>query len=142
MNRDTHAATHCRCLRGLCNRLDWTLKSIPLTTDKSIPQLTTDDFLNSLFIIYILKLNISLVWLHLTKSLCHIIMIITRVPNFHYVFYFTSVKLMTRQESILFSFGLPVLTNVIWRQVLNLKPLPPVHAFDLSNLTYISNQIF
>ena len=48
---------------------------------------------------------------------------------------------MTRHESILLAFGLLVFQNVIL--TLGAKPAPhPVHAFDLSNLTYISTQRF
>ena len=85
----------------------------------------------------ILKFSISLVWCHFTKLLRYLIMIITRVPNFHHGFYFTSVKLRTRHENILFTFGLPVLRILVYPILCSL-----VHALDLSNLTRISAQRF
>ena len=80
--------------------------------------------------VYSLKFSILLVWCHLTKILCHIIMIIKRVPNFH-SFYFNSIKLMAWYESILFTFGLPV-PRWFGSPVICLL----MHMLDLSNLTY------
>ena len=42
------------------------------------------------------------------ESLRHIIMIITRIPNFHNVFFQIPIKLMIRHESMLFTFSLPL----------------------------------
>ena len=53
---------------------------------------------------YISKFRISLVWCHFTKLLHHF----TCVPNFS-LFFISSVKPMTKHESILFTFCLLVL---------------------------------
>ena len=52
---------------------------------------------------YISKFSISVVWWHLIKLLHHL----TRVPKF--TVFISPIKHMTRHESILFTFGLPVL---------------------------------
>ena len=51
-------------------------------------------------------------------------------------FHFASIQLMTRYESILSTFGLPVQR---WQVPLS---CPLVHMLDLSNLTYIFSEIF
>ena len=74
---------------------NWWLLRLPPTE----PQMTFSKFSN----FYKPKFRISFVWRYLTKLFWHL----TRIPNFP-VFFISSVKLVTRHESILLIFGLPV----------------------------------
>ena len=68
-------------------------------------------------------------WRHLIKLLRHIVMIITHVPNFHYVFILCQSILF--HDMNLFYLHLPFLSWDLY-----------VHALDLSDLTYISIRRF
>ena len=105
-----------------------------ISNQLSLFQLTTDSQQTTYR--NLLKFSISLVGWHLTKLLRHIIIIIiiiiTRVPNFHYIFILP--------QWIHFIYSWPSCPEKYDRY-------PPVicsqvHAFDLFSLTFISTQRF